>query len=66
VRFVGGAVRFDENLPFIFVDVLRAIANGTTHFQEPRSDALESPGTDGEPGYAQSFRDLDVRQNSFL
>ena len=55
-------LRLDESLPFVFVHVPGAVANRAAHLQEPRADALETPGAHREPRHAQPTRDLDVRQ----
>jgi hypothetical protein len=63
---IGFCLRLDESLPFVFVDVLRSVANRATHFQEPRAEAFEAPRSYREPGHAQSSRNLDVGQGSLV
>ena len=63
-RAIGLSLRLDESLPFVFVHVLGPVANGAAHLQKARTKALQPPRPDGEPGHAQSSRDLDVRQGS--
>ena len=46
---IGYCLRLDESLPFVFVHVLRAVANRAAHLQEPRADTLQAPGAHGEP-----------------
>ena len=48
-RAIGLSLRLDESLPFVFVHVLRPVADGAAHLHETRAETLESPGPDGEP-----------------
>src|SRR5262245_41196869 len=65
-RAIGLSLRVDESSPFVFVYVLRPIPDGAAHFKKARASALEPPRSNGEPGHAQSSRDLNVGEGPLL